>query len=342
MTIKDIARESGYAVGTVSRVLNEHPDVSPAAREKILAVVEAHGFTPNSNAKHLKQQGNHGVAVVVKGTRNMLFAGILELLQDEIRRRGYPVFVTYLDEADDEVLQAQRLCLERKPLGIVFLGSNLRYFETEFSALRLPCVLVTNSAADLHFGNLASVTTDDVAAAAFCIRYLAQKGHRSIGVLGGVPCGSDASLARLAGCRQGFAECGLPFDPQRQYRSARFSMASGYTAMEQLLSAMPEMTAVFAFSDVMAIGALRALADQGRHVPGDISLIGYDGVELGHYSLPRLTTIKQDDEALAHRGAELLFSQIERGIPAAHETVAFRLLDGESVRDLRKGGLDPL
>lgn len=336
MTIRDIARESGYAVGTVSRVLNDHPDVSPAAREKIMSVVAAHGFTPNANAKHLKQQGSHGIAVVVKGTRNLLFAGILELAQEEIRRRGYPVFVTYLDEEDDEVLRARQLCLERKPLGILFLGSNLRFFEEEFSALSVPCVLVTNSAAELGFSNLSSVTTDDAAAAAFCIRHLAEQGHRHIAVLGGISCGLDASRIRLSGCEQGFAECGLPFDRNRQYRSARFSMASGYEAMTQLLGSMPELTAVFAFSDVMAIGALRALRDRGRRVPEDISLIGYDGVELGRYSAPRLTSIKQDDVALARRGAELLLAQIEQGAPAAYETVPFRLLDGESVRTLNE------
>jgi LacI family transcriptional regulator len=333
VTIKDIAKESGYAVGTVSRVLNDQPDVSPEARERILAVVAAHHFTPNSNAKHLKQQISSGVAVIVKGTRNMLFAGVLELLQPEIRKRGYPAFVTYIDEEDNEVLQARLLCRERKPLGILFLGSNLRYFRESFSGISVPCVLVTNSAKDLGFRNLSSVTTDDAAAAKSCIEYLVRRGHRSIGVLGGIPCGSDASCARLAGCEAGFAACGLPFDKNRQYCSARFSMESGYAAMEKLLSSMPEMTAVFAFSDVMALGALRALRDRGKRVPEDISLIGFDGIELSRFSTPRLTTVKQADGVLARRGAELLLAQIERHTAPVHETVAFRLLEGESVQD---------
>jgi len=335
MTIKDIARESGYAVGTVSRVLNDRPDVSPEAREKILAVVAARGFTPNSNAKHLKQQSARGVAIVVKGTRNMLFAGIVELLQANIRTQGYPVFVTYLDEEENEVEQARLLCRERKPLGILFLGSNLRYFQEAFSGISVPCVLVTNSAAELGFCNLSSVTTDDVAAARECIRYLFERGHRRIGLLGGIPCGSDASCARLAGCRLGFSDCGLSFDPERQYQPARFSMESGYAAMEKLLDSQPDLTAVFAFSDVMAIGALRALRDRGRRVPEDISLIGYDGVEAARFFTPRLTTVRQADEVLARRGAEILLSQIERASGPVYETVAFRLLPGESVRELQ-------
>jgi LacI family transcriptional regulator len=323
-------------VGTVSRVLNNHPDVSPVARERVLAVVAAHGFTPNSNAKRLKQQGSQGVAIVVKGTRNLLFAAILELLQPEIRRLGYASFVTYIDEEDNEILQARLLCRERKPLGILFLGSNLAYFREGFADISVPCVLVTNSAAALGFPNLSSVSTDDVSAAAFCIRRLVQRGHRHIGILGGIPSGSDASGARLRGCEQGFAACSLPFDRETQYQAARFSMKSGYAAMERLLVSLPEMTAVFAFSDVMAIGALRALRDHGKRVPEDISLVGYDGIELGQYASPRLTSIRQDDEALARRGAALLAAQIEGHAPAAHETVEFRLLEGESVQDPEK------
>lgn len=333
MTIKDIARESGYAVGTVSRVLNNHPDVSPQAREKILAIVAARGFTPNSNAKHLKQQLSSGVAVLVKGTRNMLFAGILEQLQTEIRRRGCPTLVTYLDETDNEVQYASQLCRERRPLGILFLGSNLTYFQAGFAAIPVPCVLVTNSAATMSFSGLSSVSTDDVAAAAYCIRYLFGRGHRRIGVLGGTSHGADASWARLQGCRQAFAALRLPFHPENQCQSGRFSMDGGYQAMERLLRSYPGVSAVFAFSDVMALGALRALQDHGLRVPEDISLIGFDGIEAGRYSNPRLTTIRQDDQALARRGAELLFARIEETLTPAHETVAFTLLPGESVRD---------
>jgi LacI family transcriptional regulator len=336
MTIKDIARKSGYAVGTVSRALNGHPSVSPEARAKILAVVQENNFTPNSNAKHLKQQANSGIAIIVKGARNMLFAGILELLQTEIRQHGYAVFVNYLGEDDNEVLHARRICRERKPLGILFLGSCLSFFEEDFRGIEIPCVLITNSAADLGFSNLASVSTDDALAAETCIRYLAEQGHRKIGILGGVLGGADPSSIRLAGCLKGFSACGIPFDQARQYQAARFSMESGYAAMEQLLISAPDTTAVFAFSDAMAIGALRALRDHGRRVPEDISLVGYDGIELSRYSIPRLATVRQEDHALARRGVSLLLAQIEDGAPAAYETVPFSLMEGETVKELEK------
>ena len=120
MTIKDIAKESGYAIGTVSRVLNNNPSVSPAARAKILEVIKRYNYQPNSNAKHLKQQSSDGLALIVKGTQNMLFVDILEKMQAILEERGYVSTVYYIDEEANEVAQAELICAERKPYGIVF------------------------------------------------------------------------------------------------------------------------------------------------------------------------------------------------------------------------------
>lgn len=113
MTIKDIARESGYAVGTVSRVLNNHPDVSEKARKKVMEVVDKYHFRLNNNAKYLKQQINSGIVIIVKGTRNMLFASMVETLQKLIREKEYACVIDYIDEDDHEVEQALQVCREK-------------------------------------------------------------------------------------------------------------------------------------------------------------------------------------------------------------------------------------
>ena len=151
MTIKDIAKESGYAVGTVSRVLNNHPDVSEKARKTIMEVVEKHHFKLNNNAKHLKQQASSGIAIIVKGSQNMLFASIVERLQGLIEEKDFACFIYYIGEEENEVEQAESVCLERHPKGILFLGSNLKFFQERFARIDVPCVLVTNSAEQLHF-----------------------------------------------------------------------------------------------------------------------------------------------------------------------------------------------
>lgn len=187
MTIKDIARESGFAIGTVSRALNNAPGVSAETRQKILEVVNRHNYEPNANAKHLKQQANDGIALIVKGTQNMLFADILEQLQSVIEESGYVATVYYIDEEANEVAQARRICAERKPYGILFLGSNLEYFTPDLEDLGIPCLLLTNSAATLRIANLSSVSVDDMAASDRMIEYLYKQGHRRIGIIGGKP-----------------------------------------------------------------------------------------------------------------------------------------------------------
>ena len=214
LTIKDIAQLSGYAVGTVSRVLNDRPNVSDAARQRVLAVVEEHHFKRNSNAKHLKQQSSSGVAIIIKGSRNMLFADIVEHIQALLRDSGYPSTVYYLDEDHDEVEQARQVCRERRPQGILFLGSNLELFRAAFQPVRVPCVLVTNSAAGLGFANLSSVSTDDARAAREAVERLMVLGHRKIGIIGGCMEASNTAYTRFLGVQQAFAEHGLAFDAE--------------------------------------------------------------------------------------------------------------------------------
>lgn len=330
MTIKDIARISGYSVGTVSRVLNNRPDASPAAREKILSVVEQYRFRLNSNAKHLKQQSSSSVAVIVKGTKNMLFATLVERIQELTKAGGYACLIYYIDEDDDELGQAMQIIQDRKPLGIAFLGCNLGYFREGFSSIDLPCVLLTNSAAELDFPNLSSVCTDDAAAAATAVGKLIDLGHERIAILGGKTSSSAAANARFQGCLQAFEARGQTFDPERQLEAARFAMNSGYSAMERLLTKMPDLTAVFAMSDVQAVGAIRALHDRGLRVPEDISVMGFDGIEMGNYLTPKLTTIEQDARRMADRGIEILFERIAGPGGPIHEYVPFSLRAGES------------
>lgn len=330
MTIKDIARLSGYAVGTVSRVLNDHPNVSDAARERILAVVEEQNFKLNSNAKHLKQNHSSGVAIIIKGSGNMLFAAIVEHIQALIRDSGHPSMVYYLGEDGNEVEQALLVCRERRPLGILFLGSNLELFRAQFQDIQVPCVLVTNSAESLGFPNLSSVSTDDAQAARQAVLRLMDLGHREIGILGGFTDMPNAARTRLQGVQAAFRERGRTLDLDRHYEAAYFSMPCGYEAMLRLLDRVAGLTAVFAMSDVQAIGALRALRDRGLRVPEDISVTGFDGIALGEFVVPRLTTVRQDEQLLARRSVALLLQHIQTGTGPVHELVPYAFVPGES------------
>lgn len=227
MTIKDIARESGYAVGTVSRVLNNNPRVSEDARRKILAVVAQHGYQPNANAKHLKQQVPEGLALIVKGTQNALFADLLDKLQPCLEARGYTPTVYYNNGSTDELACAQTIFAERRPCGLFFIGAHPQCFTPALASLGIPCLLLTNNAAGLGIENLSSVSVDDRAAAAVMIEQLYAKGHRVVGIIGDRPETSRPSQQRLDGCLDALQRLGVPFNFDRQYRLADFSMQGG-------------------------------------------------------------------------------------------------------------------
>lgn len=331
VTIKDIARESGYSVSTVSRVLNHRNDVSPDAKKKIEEVVAQYNFVPNNNAKHLKQSNSKSIGVLVKGISNMLFASIVEEIQQMIGKADYTLVVSYLDEDANEVEEAELLCRERKPLGLLFLGGNPEYFKKSFSQVDIPCVLVTNRANEMKFPNLSSVATDDIAAARCAVDALFEAGHKDIGILGGDFEKSYTSHQRYLGCVESFKEHGLPIKPETCYENARFSYDSAYRAMGRLIKKYPQLTAVFAMSDVMAIGAIRALRDMNYRIPEDISVIGFDGTALAEYYNPKLATIKQAYRTLAVRSVEILFGQIELKKDPIHEIVPFEFVSGESI-----------
>ena len=331
MTIKDIARLSGVGVTTVSRVLNDHPDVSEETRRKVLAVVAEQGFQPNTNARHLKQQTSASIAIIVKGTMNMLFADLVERCQQLLQDAGRDAAVYYLDEDANEVAYAVQLCRERKPLGILFLGGDRELFHSGFHDIRIPCVLLTNIAGDLGFDNLSSITTDDKETSRQAVHFLAGQGHRYIGMLGGNWSCFQIGYSRFLGCVQACEELGLPFDGERQCEPCRYSLHDGYAATQRLLKRCPELTAIFSVSDVMAMGAIRALQDMGKRVPEDISVMGYDGIALADYFIPRLTTIRQDTQQLARQGVDLLLDNLRRSRAPVHAVVPFQLISGESV-----------
>ena len=333
MTIKDLAKLSGYSLGTVSRVLNNQPNVSEQARRTILALVEQHGFERNTSAQLLKQQRSNTVLIMIKGTSNEMFAAMVEQLQSLFAQTDHPVIANFIDEDDNEVRKALQLCRERKPSGVMFLGGNNQNFRSDFEKIRVPSVVVTNDARDLGFSNLSSVSTDDCKGAACAVEYLLRSGHRNIAVLGGDRAISDTSAKRYEGCVEAFRKNGLTFDDETMYYTGRYSYESGYSGMKQALARGKRPTAVFAMADVIAIGAIRALFDEGLRVPEDISVIGYDGLRIGDFYVPKLTTIVQSVELLAQRSFELLISCMQ-GEKAQHLTVPFTLLDRQSVRQI--------
>ena len=305
MTIKDLAALSGYSLGTVSRVLNNQPHVSEKAREQIMAIVKEQGFELNTNARNLKQTHSNNILVIVRGTHNELFAALVERLQTVATGGEYQLVVDYIGELDNEVRRAVKRVREVKPQGILFLGGSSEDFIESFAEIHVPAVLVTNSAAEFQFKNLSSVTTDDTAAAAAAVGYLADMGHKKIAVIGGEREYSDTGRLRYAGVLRALTERGMTFDADRYYKTAHYSFDEGYTAMAELL----------------------------RETSEDISLIGFDGLPICRYYEPRLSTVTQQIAFMAEKSYAVLLDMIENGSGAQHVLAPYTLEKTDSIRE---------
>lgn len=316
MTIKDIARISGCSVSTISRVINDRPDVRPETKEHVLKVMREAGFTPNTNARQLKIQQSRSLVFVVKGTRNIFFSDFLVQLQRAATLYGYNGIVSYLDENANEIDAAEKILREIKPKGMIFLGGSVTNFQNGFANISVPSVLATLVSNELDFSHLIA------------------QGHRKIAVLGG-PATSFPSRMRRLGAQDAMEDAGLVLD-DKLYGLSNYDFESAYHAMNSLLARRAEFTALFAMSDVIAFGAIRALVSAGLRVPEDVSVIGFDGITMSRYCVPVMTTIVQPSEQIALQSIELLVRQIEHGAPAQTVTLQPELQQGESVCPCRR------
>ena len=332
MTIKDLSAQTGYSVGTISRVLNNQPNVSEKARKAILAAAAESGFQLNANAKQLKQQHSNSILVVVKGTSNQFFAGLVESIQQRLAETSHPLVVDYIDEENNEVRRALQLVREKKPLGVLFLGANRQNLEADFGKIGVPCVVVTNDASGMGFPNLNSVASDDRQATREAIDALAGLGHRKFVIIGGARRVSGTAGLRYRGCLEAFQANGIAFDEDLDYEAVRFSYEGGYRAAERLLERRKGFTALFAMADVMAIGAIRALTDHGLRVPEDVSVMGFDGLKIGDYTVPKLSTVRQCTDALAEESIRILLENIPQLRQPRHKTVPVTVELKESIR----------
>ncbi|MDR1189579.1 MAG: LacI family transcriptional regulator [Bifidobacteriaceae bacterium] len=334
VTIRDVARESGYSISTVSRVLSGHPDVSEAARVSVEEVVRRIHFVKNRNAQDLKASERRTIAIIIKGHSNLLFQSILERVQQLVTESGYGTSVEYIDEDTNEVTAALDVARRSRPGGVLFLGGDQTSFEQWDGGLDVPAVVCTDEVAGAPGVVLSSVSTDDAALARCAIGHLLAHGHREIGMIGGDPALSYTSQVRLGGALATLNEHAVPFDLDTRYVACHFSLAAGYDAMNQLLDAARPPTAVFAMADIQAVGAIRALADRGLRVPEDLSLVSCDGIELSQFVHPRLATIRQLEDRLAARSVGILLAHIGGSREPVHEVIPFELCEGESVRSL--------
>jgi len=329
-TIKDIAQKAGVSVTTVSRVLNKRPDVNPATREKVERVMAECHFTGNANARGLKQSDGTTVAIILRGRENPFLNTLAEAVLRYTHGLEASFLVEYVDERADEFQTAVRLSHEKRVSGCIFLGGRIDERAHVLQHIDMPMVFATISAENADLPKAGSVFIDNRTMGRRAMQTLIDAGHEKIAIFGGDHQGVDGFAQRYLGAMEALEAAGIPFDEER-YVDTRFSLRGAYDTARGFFAMKPDTTAVFAMSDTVAMGVIRALQDTGRRVPEDVSVVGYDGIEMGKYFIPRLTTVVQPIDDIARESVAMLMGMIEQGAEPRHITVDAELIIRESV-----------
>jgi LacI family transcriptional regulator len=312
-TIKDVAARAGVSFTTVSHVLNSTRRVSDQSRQRVERAVVELGYVPSALARALKTSETHVLGVLVPNITNPFFAELTRGVEDAARHAGYSVFLCNCDDEPARQLDYVQSLLARRVDGLL-LANSAAEASTVAGTLRqtpVPTVVVERAAAGLGADR---VRLDNVGGARRAAQHLLDLGHRRIACLAG-PLTFEVSRARVAGWREAMAAAGIAPAPGWLIEGP-YSPAQGCAATRQLLADHPEITAICAGNDLLGIGALRAAAERGVAVPAQLSVIGFDGIELGGYVHPGLTTVGQDIRSIGERAAAVLIERIRHGTPS--------------------------
>jgi LacI family transcriptional regulator len=311
-TIRELAKLSGVSVATVSRVFNGYADVSPTTRERVLRLAEELDYTPTAAARTLVMQRSHVVGVVLStgpdhpDLQHPFFQEVLVGLRHRLGEGGFDLLLL-ATELEDGARSYLRRCRAHQVDGVVLMGIDESDPDVrKLARSQIPCIAVD---LDLVGRRTGYVVSDNRAGAAEAVRHLHSLGHRRIATITGMMT-TKAGVDRLVGFRSELER--LKLDYRDDYvHEGDFYDESGYEGAKAFLALPDPPTAVFAASDLMAVGALRAAVEAGRSVPRDLSLVGFDDIQLARLLQPSLTTIRQNKTGLGIAAAEAVIRMIE-------------------------------
>ncbi len=314
VTIKDVAREAGVSVATVSRVWTDADCVSPETRQRVAEVAARLGYSPHGAARSLITRTTFALGVLLPDLYGEFFSEIIRGIDHVVRAAGYHILVSSSHESKDEIDAALRSMRGRVD-GMIIMSSDLEAQRT-LRTLQgsFPVVLLNGDAESKAFD---TITIENHEGARAMTRHLVARGHRRIAMIAGPERNHDAA-ERLRGYRTTLTENRIELDESLVVQGD-FSELSGHLAVTQLLALESRPTAIFAANDSMAIGALSALRENDLRVPHDMAVAGFDDIPLARYMNPPLSTVHVDISQLGARAAALLLLSLQKnGRPHQH------------------------
>lgn len=308
VTMSEVAKAAGVSVMTVSNVVNGHRYVSEATRERVLEAIDRLGYRVNVAARNLRSGSTGIIGLAVPDIDAPYFGQLAALLTRRATRLGYQIVVEQTGATRESELSALTHSRLRMYDGLIISTVGLGNEDAEQLRSEFPVVALGERITGA--GALDHVAMANVAGAEAATRHLIERGCRRIAVLGGtLDAGVNAGSLRTEGYRRALAEAGLPWRPELVLERA-YTLAGGAEGVRALVGAGLAFDGLVCMTDTLALGALRALADHGRSVPGDVRVIGFDDIEQAAYSVPSLSTVAPGHSEMADAALRLLTERI--------------------------------
>lgn len=307
VTMRDVAAKAGVSIKTVSRVVNDQGEIADATRQRVLVAINELGYRPSRIARAMVTQRSHTVGLVIPDITNPFFPEVARGVQDLAQSRDYNVFICNTDENAQEDLQTLHSLADQAVDGIIVFSSMVSDDKLSAFADSFRPIITINR----HFKHpsVGLVIVDNYHGARLAMDHLFEKGHTAIAMLTGNSA-SPQKIRRVKGYCDALTEAGLPVN-QNWIIPDTPNMANGYKATRRLLTQYPQITAIFTYNDLLALGTLRACYELGRRVPQDCAVIGFDDIQLATMVTPSLTTVHYDKYALGQLAMKRLFEMIE-------------------------------
>ncbi len=304
-TIKDIAKMANVSIATVSRVINETGSVSKKTEKKINDIIKEIHYVPNNVARSLVKQNSKTIGVVVADIMNPFYSEIIRAIQDQADIDGYSVISCNSDEDMDKEKQCIQMLLENQVSGIIFAGGRGKgdYYNAHIVDLaqKVPVVL----ADEYQSGdNIYSIVCNKSKGAFEAVSYLIELGHKRIAIINGYQ-EYKPSIEKLNGYKKALKEAGIPFK-EEYVKYGDYHVNGGERNIKELMTLDEPPTAVFTANDLMAMGAIKALKGLGYRVPADVSVIGFDDIMMNEYTIPNLTSVRQEMTAQGQLAVQIL------------------------------------
>ncbi|MGZ9587035.1 catabolite control protein A [Paenibacillus marinisediminis] len=290
VTIYDVAREAGVSMATVSRVVNNNPNVKPQTRKKVYEAIERLGYRPNAVARGLASKKTTTVGVVIPDISNSIFAEIARGIEDIANMYHYNIILCNADKKKEKEIRVINTLLEKQVDGLLFMGGVVT--EDHIQAFRTSSVPIVLCATKDDNGSIPSVDIDHEAAAFDAVNTLIRHGHRDIAMISGTLQDPANGYARFQGYKKALEGAGIEYK-EDLVRIGNYRYESGIEAMKYFLGLKKKPTAIFSATDEMAIGAIHCIQDAGSNVPEDFSVISVDNVRMASMVRPQLTTVAQ-------------------------------------------------